>query len=228
MLIYVKIIKKNNFLPKTQNYSSEPHKKKTFFIIFLVEGITHPQWRGPRSSRETTEAKKALRPPPPSPTWMRASVVARSSAFPRTIPARATWSRPSCGAWKPKPRSRRSSTMPRGGRAATPLATRCPSPAMTWARTRIGLSSTASRSSGTSILWPATSPTCRALPRSPTVHLAAASPKRSRATATRDVCLLSICIWKAFANSNLLMCFHLYFWNFLKKHLYFVIEKKRL
>ncbi len=72
MLVYVKIIKKKQLFTdgrtENQNFSSEPHKKKTFFIKFLVEGITHPQWRGPRSSRETTEAKKALRHPPPSPT----------------------------------------------------------------------------------------------------------------------------------------------------------------
>ncbi len=48
----------------------------------------------------------------------------------------------------------------------------------------------------------------------------------------RDVCLLSICIWKAFSNTNFLMFFHLYFQSFLKKYLYlylyFHIKKNRL
>ena len=47
---------------------------------------------------------------------------------------------------------------------------------------------------------------------------------------TRDVYLLSICIWKAFSNTFFWMYFHLYFEDFLKKYLYlylyFLIEKK--
>ena len=38
----------------------------------------------------------------------------------------------------------------------------------------------------------------------------------------RDVYLLSICFWKAFANTNFLVYFHLYFENFLKKAFIFV------